>query len=393
MANIRKTTTGNWRAQVYLGKHPATGKPVFRSKVHPTKAMATTWATKAEAERDAGTAATKAQADAADGRLTVSQYWHDTVAPWRRQHRAPATVANNLAHWEHLAPSFGSRPLTEVRRAEVKAWTTKALEGTKATKTEPAVAPLGKPTVSKCLNLLSAIYASAIDDELMDTNPATGVKVPRHVPADKGYLSREDVSAIMANVDEPYRLFLELLTETGMRFGEAAGLTPEAVLRQGRQVQVRKVWTRAGLQDVPKTPGSERVVPVPERLRARLLERTLATPAGCMIFTGAHGGGLSDSNIRQRILARACDAAGVRRITPHVLRHAYTSWLTEQGVSAFDIAGALGHSSTRMLDRYNHLAPGHGDRILGALEASRRVAGRPVDDDGDEGTTPLAAGV
>lgn len=371
MANIRRTPTGRWQAQVYLGKDPATGKPVFRSKTKDTRAQVASWAREAEAERDAGTVATRAQAHATEGRLTVGDYWRDTVLPWRRQHREPASVKNNLSSWTHLAEAFGSRPLVAVRRAEVKAWTTAALAGDKA----KGVKPLGKPSVSKCLNLLSGIYAHAIDDELLDVNPTVGITAGKHVPADKGYISREDVAAILSHVAEPYRLFLELSAETGLRFQEAAGLIPESVLRGGAQVQVRTVLTREGLVPKAKTEGSQyRVVPVPTYLRARLAERALNTPAGCMIFTGAHGGALSDSNLRQRILARACEAAGVRRITPHMLRHAYTSWLTEAGVSQLDIAGVLGHSSTRMQDRYKHLAPGHGERILEGLEVTRRGA-------------------
>jgi integrase len=359
MATIRRTPTGRWRAQVYL----TDGK--FRSKTLDTKALARAWAAEAEAKRDAGEAATRIQAAVADNRLTVTDYWSDHVLPSRRVHKAPATVSRNVSHWtNHLAPTFAERPLGAVRRAEVNAWVTERLGS-----------GVGVPTVQACLNLLSAIYAAAIDDELTDTNPATGIRTPAHEPADKAYLSREDVAAILAHVAEPYRTFLELTAATGLRFGEAAGITPEAVLGDARQVRVRKVWTRAGLKDLPKNSSSRRVVPVPSHLRARLAALTLAAPAGWMVFTGPQGGGLSDSNLRQRVLARACDAAGLPRITPHHLRHAYTSWLTEAGVSPFDVAGALGHSSTRMLARYNHLAPGHGDRILAALEGRPAATG------------------
>lgn len=360
MATIRQTPAGRWRAQVYLGD----GK--FRSKTLDTRALAKSWATKAEHARDEGTAATKTQADVADGRLTVGEYWHDVVLPWRRRHREAATVSRNLSHWvNYLEPSFGDMALVAVRRATINAWVIKTLDGDDDHKAA------GVPTVQACLNLLSAIYAKAMDDELLDTNPATGIRTPKHTPADKGYLSRAEVAAVLGHVAEPYRLFLELSAETGLRFGEAAGIKREAVLNDARQVKVQSVWTRHGLKDAPKNRPSERVVPVPAHLRARLAAVVMATPPGCLVFTGAHGGGLSDSNIRQRILARACDAAGVRRITMHHLRHAYTSWLTEAGVSSFDVAKTLGHSSTRMLDRYAHLAPGHGDRVLEGLEASR----------------------
>ena len=368
MATFRQNSKGRWRAQVYLGKDPATGRPVFRAKTKDTKAQAAAWARRAEAERDEGDVASKAQADAADGRLTVGAYWRDTVLPSRRVTLETATVKRNVSHWvNHLEPTFGHRPLVAVRRAEVKAWAValqdgKSPDGKDQTK-------VGVPTVQAALHLLSAIYAHAIDDELADDNPA-----------DKGYVSRDEVAAVLSQTPEPYRLFVELTTETGLRFGEAAGLTPEFILGDARQVKVRQVWTRDGLKDLPKNSSSRRVVPVPAYLRARLAAVALRTPPGALVFTGAHGGTLNDSNVR-RVLAAACERAGVRTMTPHMLRHAFTSWLTEAGANAKDIAGVLGHSSTRMQDRYSHLAPGHGERILEALEASRATpAAKPPAD-------------
>lgn len=365
MANIRETKTGRWRAQVYLGKDKATGRDQFRSKTLATYRLAVRWATQAEADRDGGKVTTKMAADAADGRLTLGAYWSDVALPWRRANLARATVAANVSHWtNHLEPTFAAMPLAGIRRADINAWVVARRE-----------AGVGVPTVDKALNLLSAIYARALDDELVDANPVLGIKTPEHLPRDVGYLSRSTVAAVLGHTPEPYRLFLEMLGEVGLRFQEAGGLIPESVLRSGAQVRIRKVLERGGyLRDAPKTKGSYRVVPVPAHLRARLVALALKTPPGAPIFTSARGGAMSDSNLRNRVLAKACDAAGVPRVTPHMLRHAYASWLTEAGVNPRDIAAAMGHSSTRMQDRYAHLAPGHGERVLEALETTRGAA-------------------
>lgn len=371
MATIRQTRTGKWQAQVYLGKNAQTGRPEFRTKTKDTKAQAAAWARQAEVDRDEGAVASKAQAEAADGRLTVGDYWRDVVLPARRVTTAKATVDRNVSHWaNHLDHAFGHRPLAAVRRAEVKRWVTARVAGTDD---RPQA---GVPTVQASLHLLSAIYAHAIDDELLDDNPCTGVRTPKHEAADKGYLSRDEVMAVLGSTPEPYRLFLELTTMTGLRFGEAAGLTPEFILANGAQVKVRKVWARPGvLKDLPKNSSSRRVVPVPRALRARLAAVALKTTPGAPVFKGAHGGNLSDSNVR-RVLLASCERAKVRPVTPHMLRHAYTSWLTEAGVAAKDVAEVLGHASTRMLDRYAHLAPGHGERILEALEGGTKTTQR-----------------
>ncbi len=55
MAHIKKVTkdgkpTGRWEVQIYLGRHPATGKPRFVSKTFAREKEATTWATTLEGQ-------------------------------------------------------------------------------------------------------------------------------------------------------------------------------------------------------------------------------------------------------------------------------------------------------------------------------------------------------
>lgn len=56
------------------------------------------------------------------------------------------------------------------------------------------------------------------------------------------------------------------------------------------------------------------------------------------------------SNVR-RDLARACERAGVPKVTPNDLRRTFASWLVQEGVSLYIVSKLLGHSSTRMVER------------------------------------------
>jgi site-specific recombinase XerD len=62
-------------------------------------------------------------------------------------------------------------------------------------------------------------------------------------------------------------------------------------------------------------------------------------------------------------------AAGVRRGTPHDLRHTYASWLVIDGVPLRVVQELLGHGSIRTTERYSHLAPATLDdpRLLASL--------------------------
>jgi integrase len=56
-----------------------------------------------------------------------------------------------------------------------------------------------------------------------------------------------------------------------------------------------------------------------------------------------------------RVLDRVCDKAKFEDVTPHVLRHTFTSIAAELGFMELTIAGLLGHASRGETQRYIHL--------------------------------------
>jgi integrase len=57
-------------------------------------------------------------------------------------------------------------------------------------------------------------------------------------------------------------------------------------------------------------------------------------------------------------MAAACEAAGLTLLSFHELRHTYASGLVNAGMPPIYVAAQLGHSDTRMVERYyRHLAP------------------------------------
>ena len=69
--------------------------------------------------------------------------------------------------------------------------------------------------------------------------------------------------------------------------------------------------------------------------------------------------------------------AGVRKITPHGIRHSNASWLVETVETMEDvkvISNRLGHSSTQMtLDTYSHVLKSRESAMIGVLSGRRRA--------------------
>jgi len=61
-------------------------------------------------------------------------------------------------------------------------------------------------------------------------------------------------------------------------------------------------------------------------------------------------------SVFRRALDQACRAAGLREVTPHILRHSFASHLAMAGVDMLTIARLMGHQSVTTTMRYSHLA-------------------------------------
>ena len=71
----------------------------------------------------------------------------------------------------------------------------------------------------------------------------------------------------------------------------------------------------------------------------------------------------------------ACEEAGIEDATPYTLRHTAATWMAQRGVPMWEIAGLMGHTSTRMLERV--YAKHHPDHMQKATRALDEALGLP----------------
>jgi integrase/recombinase XerD len=147
---------------------------------------------------------------------------------------------------------------------------------------------------------------------------------------------------------------LELLYATGLRVSELVALPAASVMRDQRVLVVRGKG------------GKERMIPLHESARAavnawlaarstELRKKTIASP---WLFP-SHGG--SGHLTRQRmgqLLKDLAVAAGIdrRRVSPHVLRHAFATHLLDHGADLRSVQKMLGHADIATTQIYTHVA-------------------------------------
>ena len=141
----------------------------------------------------------------------------------------------------------------------------------------------------------------------------------------------------------------------GLRRGELLALRWRDVDFTRRKLVVRRAIS-GGVEAAWTKSRRAREVPLPDQAAGaldRLSQRGDFTRADDYVFCNRLGRRLDGSALRRRV-TRARDAAGLRPLRFHDLRHTYGSLLVAAGVDLASVKAAMGHSRITTTERYLH---------------------------------------
>src|SRR5262249_7382553 len=147
---------------------------------------------------------------------------------------------------------------------------------------------------------------------------------------------------------------LTVAAKAGLRLGELLGLewSDAELLKGAGALNVRRQWTRLRETAAPKA-GSRRRVAVSDGVGLLLPALKNGPPdKNGPVFASRTGSRLSHRNVERRGFDAAAEDAGLEGVTLHDLRHAYGSRLASRGLSARQIADAMGHKRTSTTEIY-----------------------------------------
>lgn len=355
-----------WAEKLPSGKY----RGLYRD-AHGTKRSAGTFSHKPAAVRAAGareTAVRRSMVGDADAHKQTWLAWCDIWWP-TRDVEASTLTSDTGRRDNHLKPRWAEVPIGAIRRNDIKAWVVQLRK--------QGLAP---ETVKRCVHLLSASLNAAVDEQVIDSNPAARLKLPGGEQAQERYLERSEYEAIRANLPTTRDQFIaDLLVYTGLRWGELAGHHRNRLDLASGQLRVVETYDEKNglvkpypkgrsVRDVPLLPG------LVDELSALTYEASTC-PAPHKIghcrapltLTSAEGGVLRNSNWAARVWRPAVEASDVGHVRVHDLRHTYASWLLQGGRTLAEVGKLLGHVSPVTTQRYAHLARTFDVGVLTAL--------------------------
>jgi integrase len=206
----------------------------------------------------------------------------------------------------------------------------------------------------------------AYDNELIDSNPMSRVRMLKEGPSRERFITAEEEKRLFAHLTgrrDHIRAVVTIALNTGMRRGEILGLQWEHVNFLARTIFIARSKT-----------GRTRTIPMNDIILAEM--KALKQDAGPkeFVFSNARTGVNIDSI--KTGWRNACEDAGLMNLRFHDTRHTFATRLRANGVHEWDIRDLLGHTSVRMTSVYTHLTPANLRQAVSTLETKK--AGKVV---------------
>ena len=233
--------------------------------------------------------------------------------------------------------------------------------------------PVAVATIRNKLGMLRTFYERLIEWDAPDA--------PKKVPIFTGDIPKADeplprflddptyakfMATLAKDTNLRRRLIVELLARTGMRAGEIAGISDDAVFRLGGEH-----WLRIPVGKL----HNDRTVPLhPVLLELIETYRIERGPSSSGLLVVRNDGQPFDRRTIHRYVETVAKRAGVGHVHPHQLRHTLATQCINRGMSLEAIAAMLGHRSPRMTLVYARISNDSvADQYFRAIDAVERV--------------------
>ena len=258
-------------------------------------------------------------------------------ALWLEDGLARNTIASYRTDLEQLAKFLRRKSLTQAGEADLFAFL--------------AAAKGRASSAARRVSTLKRFYQYCVRERHVGADPTLKVDPPKRAPRFPRSLSEADVEALLGAPDVATslglrdRAMLETLYATGLRVSELVALKTFEVNLDANVIRVMGKGSK------------ERLVPLGEEAAhwiSRYLEQRKSS-ANALFITG-RGRGMTRQAFWHLIRRYGARAIPGKKLSPHVLRHAFATHLINHGADLRVVQLLLGHADISTTQIYTHVA-------------------------------------
>jgi integrase len=268
-----------------------------------------------------------------------------------------------------LIPHFGNRPMNAIKPTDIIKWQNSLIDYR-----NESGQPYSETYLKTVHNQINAIFNHAVRFYGLNENPAHKAgHMGKSRAKEMSFWTKEEYLKFSEKIKDKPKAFyaFEVLYWCGLREGELLALTPNDIDFDNKTLTVSKSYQRLERKDYitePKTPKSNRTIYLPDFLCGELKEYIGMLygiePTDRMFLMTKH--------FLRHEMIRGTQAANVKRIRVHDLRHSHVSLLIEMGFSPVAIAERVGHESIDITLRYAHLFPSKQSEMANRLNLEKK---------------------
>ena len=250
------------------------------------------------------------------------------------------SLAEDRKTAKNLKAEFGEKtPLGEITASRISEYKAKRLALKRGAR------PLSAAAINRPLALLRHLLRLACEEwEILNSVPK--IRLEKEPQGRLRWLTPEEaqrlLNACRASEQKDLAGLVEFALYTGLRRGEALGLTWDRVDRSRGVIQLELTKSRR-----------RREVPLNRQADAVVARRATSRHPEGLVF------GTRSWYAFRSYWQEAVKAARIEDFRFHDLRHTFASWAVQRGATLLEVKDLLGHHSLAMVMRYAHLAPEH----------------------------------
>ncbi len=223
-----------------------------------------------------------------------------------------------------------------------------------------------KTTIARKISALRTFYKYLYRERVVEANPVSSITAPKREKKLPKFLDKDEIEQILnnVNIENPAgfrnRAILELLWATGMRISELSGLNFGDLNLEHNEI---KVFGKG---------SKERIVLISERAKSyiqryieharRLVAKDFPPPPqdeNSPVFINNTGYRINPKTIRNVINSIVDKISLPKKVTPHMFRHSFATYLIENGADLRVVQELLGHASISNTQIYTHISTKH----------------------------------